>query len=112
MKTQSLLPLLATGVLCAAVVALAATKPKGKGDQAAQAKTGPIRVLFLGHESKHHNSNKFYPMLAKGLGQDGIYFDYVTTVGEAFDDVDFLNKFDAVLLYACLLYTSDAADEG
>lgn len=38
-------------------------------------KEGAIRVLFLGHESEHHNSNKFYPMLAKGLGRDAIYFD-------------------------------------
>ncbi|MDB4563633.1 hypothetical protein N9136_03255, partial [bacterium] len=37
-------------------------------------KEGAIRVLFLGHESEHHNSNKFYPMLAKALGRDAIYF--------------------------------------
>ena len=99
MKPQALLPLFAAGALCAAVVGLAAPKP---GEDAGQpsGRTGPVRVLFLGHESKHHNSNKFYPMLAKGLGRDGIYFDYVTTVGEAFDDVDTLNRYDAVLLYA------------
>ena len=60
----------------------------------------PIRVLFLGHESEHHNSNKFYPMLAKGLGRDAIYFDYVTTVEGALGDAAYLNKFDALLLYA------------
>ena len=49
----------------------------------AEPKAGAIRVLFLGHESEHHNSNKFYPMLAKGLGRDAIYFDYVTSVEEA-----------------------------
>jgi len=59
-----------------------------------------IRVLFLGHESEHHNSNKYYPMLAKGLGRDAIYFDYVTSVEEALGDADYLSKFDAVLLYA------------
>jgi hypothetical protein len=63
-------------------------------------KEGAIRVLFLGHESEHHNSNKYYPMLAKGLGQDAIYFDYVTRVEEALGDADYLSKFDAVLLYA------------
>ena len=63
-------------------------------------KEGAIRVLFLGHESEHHNSNKFYPMLAKGLGRDAIYFDYVTNVEEAFGDAEYLSKFDAVLLYA------------
>ncbi|MDB4515633.1 ThuA domain-containing protein, partial [Akkermansiaceae bacterium] len=63
-------------------------------------KEGAIRVLFLGHESEHHNSNKFYPMLAKALGRDAIYFDYVTNVEEAFGDAEYLSKFDAVLLYA------------
>ena len=42
----------------------------------AQADDGPIRVLFLGHPAKHHNSNEYYPMLAKALGRDAIYFDY------------------------------------
>ena len=52
-------------------------------------KEGAIRVLFLGHESEHHNSNKFYPMLAKALGRDAIYFDYVTNVEEALGDADY-----------------------
>ena len=34
-------------------------------------------------------------MLAKGLGQDAIYFDYVTRVEEALGDADYLSKFDA-----------------
>ncbi|NRB43821.1 MAG: hypothetical protein HRU47_03340, partial [Verrucomicrobiales bacterium] len=63
-------------------------------------KEGAIRVLFLGHDSEHHNSNKYYPMLAKGLGRDAIYFDYVTSVEEALGDATFLGKFDALLLYA------------
>ncbi len=82
----------AVGVLALAVFAV----PKAK----AEAKAGAIRVLFLGHESEHHNSNKFYPMLAKGLGQDAIYFDYVTSVEEALGDAAYLSKFDALLLYA------------
>ncbi len=82
----------AVGVLALAVFAA----PKAK----AEAKAGAIRVLFLGHESEHHNSNKFYPMLAKGLGRDAIYFDYVTSVEEALGDAAYLSKFDALLLYA------------
>ncbi len=61
---------------------------------------GPIRVLFLGHEKEHHNSNAYYPMLAQALGRDAIYFDYVTSVEEAMGDADYLDHFDAVLLYA------------
>ena len=60
----------------------------------------PIRVLFLGHESKLHNSNEYYPILSKSLGRDAIYFDYVTSVNKALDDADYLNQFDALLLYA------------
>ncbi|MBT4224738.1 MAG: hypothetical protein HOD72_09770, partial [Opitutae bacterium] len=65
-----------------------------------EALANPIRVLFLGHESKHHNSNDYYPMLAKALGRDAIYFDYVTSVEEALDDSGYLGRFDALLLYA------------
>ena len=93
MKSSRDLPLAIA--LCIGAIALAAPDaPKSNP------KEGPIRVLFLGHESEHHNSNKFYPMLAKGLGRDAIYFDYVTSVEEAFGDAAYLGKFDAVLLYA------------
>ena len=66
----------------------------------AKADDGPIRVLFLGHESEHHNSNLYYPMLSRALGRDAIYFDYVTSVEEALGDADYLGKFDALLLFA------------
>ena len=61
---------------------------------------GPLRILFLGHESTHHPSNEYYPMLAKALGRDGIYFDYHTSVEEALGDYDYLSQFDGLLLYA------------
>ncbi len=66
----------------------------------AKAADGPIRVLFLGHESEHHDSNQFYPMLSRALGRDAIYFDYVTSVEEALGDAARLAEFDALLLYA------------
>lgn len=101
MKTRaSFIPLLAAAVICVAVAGFSTTKSNPAGDAEPESKQGPIRVLFLGHDSKHHDSNKYYPMLAKGLGRDGIYFDYVTTVEEAFGDAEYLSKFDAVLLYA------------
>ena len=61
---------------------------------------GPIRVLFLGHEADNHRSDLYYPMIAQALGRDGIYFDYVTSPAQAFDDAEYLNRFDAVLIYA------------
>ena len=64
------------------------------------AEAGPIRVLFLGHPAKHHNSNEYYPMLAKALGRDAIYFDYTVSVEEALGDTNYLGRFDVLLLYA------------
>ena len=68
-----------------ALVIFAAPKTKTE----IKTKEGAIRVLFLGHESEHHNR-----MLAKG---HAIYFDYVTSVEEALGDATFLAKFDAAI---------------
>ena len=65
-----------------------------------QGMASPLRVLFLGHESEHHNSNRFFPMLQQALGREAIYFDYVTSVEDAFGDATYLGEFDAVMMYA------------
>ena len=97
MKNRALyIPLITSIVSAFALVILASPKTEIE----TKPKDGAIRVLFLGHDSEHHNSNKYYPMLAKGLGRDAIYFDYVTSVEEALGDATFLGKFDALLLYA------------
>ena len=62
MKKSPLLALLL--VLFLSVAALAADRP--------------IRVLFLGHESQHHDSGKYLPYLMANFGRDAIYFDYFT----------------------------------
>jgi len=62
--------------------------------------SGPVRVLFLGHDADHHLSSAYCPMLMEALGRDAIWFDYVTTPAAAFADSDFLDHYDAVLLYA------------
>src|SRR5215216_2266995 len=41
----------------------------------------PIRVLFLGHDSEHHNSAAYLPLLMQKMGREAIYFDYFTTPG-------------------------------
>ena len=69
MKVSRILPLVIAALVGAFVLA-APVAPTS------EPKEGAIRVLFLGHESEHHNSNKYYPMLAKALGRDAIYFDY------------------------------------
>lgn len=58
----------------------------------------PIRVLFLGHASPHHNSNQYYPILAERVKGEAIEFDYQTKP-ECLSSEN-LAKFDAVMLYA------------
>jgi len=78
-----------------AVLSLAQTSKKEQAQ-----KEGPLRILFLGHDQKHHNSNEYFPILAKATGREGIYYDYHTDLEEALGDYDYLSKFDGVLLYA------------
>jgi len=59
---------------------------------------GPIRVLFLGHESKHHNSGEYVPILMKEFGREAIYFDYFTKPDCL--NADTLSHYDALMLYA------------
>lgn len=57
-----------------------------------------IQVLFLGHNSKHHDSARFEPMLADALVSDGITFTYT---GDANDlNAANLAKYDALMIYA------------
>ncbi|MBG86027.1 MAG: glycosyl hydrolase [Verrucomicrobiales bacterium] len=84
-------------ILALCLICVAVAMPT-KQTQAAE--SGPVRVLFLGHEATHHRSNDYFPMLARALGRDAIYFDYVTSVEQALGDANYLNKFDALLLYA------------
>ena len=65
-----------------------------------QANSGPpgrIEILFLGHDSEHHNSEKFVPMLAMPLFQKGINITYT----EDTKDLNSLNlnKYDGLMIY-------------
>jgi len=58
----------------------------------------PIRVLFLGHASPHHNSNQYFPILSESVKSEAIEFDYQTKTDCL--SAENLGKFDAVMLYA------------
>ncbi len=58
----------------------------------------PIRVLFLGHDSKHHDSATSAALLMEKFGRDAIYFDYFSTPDCL--NRETLSKYDAVMLYA------------
>ncbi len=61
---------------------------------------GPRRaeILFLGHESKHHDSEKLMPYLARPLFQRGINLTYTDDPNDL--DLDYLNQFDGIAIYA------------
>ncbi len=61
-------------------------------------RTGPLRVLFLGHTSEHHDSGTFHPLLMRAWGREAIYLDYETSL--AVLTPARLADYDAVLLYA------------
>lgn len=65
---------------------------------AASADPGTLRVLFLGHNSPHHNSNLYSPILKEALAPRQIQLDYATTVDVL--NAENLKQYDAVLLYA------------
>jgi putative membrane-bound dehydrogenase-like protein len=64
----------------------------------APADAGPIRVLFLGHESKHHDSGKYLPWMMERFGREAIFFDYFTKPDCLNEET--LARYDTVMLYA------------
>jgi uncharacterized protein len=81
---------IAVGLLIAACVA------QGRGRIEAQAKN--IEVLFLGHNSQHHNSAKYAPMLTAALAPDGINITYTPDPADL--NAASLAKYDALMIYA------------
>lgn len=55
-------------------------------------------VLFLGHESVHHNSNRYAPMLMSPLFEKGINMTYTTDTNDLTDEN--LKKYDGLVIYA------------
>lgn len=64
------------------------------------AETGPrkIEVLFLGHNSEHHHSEKYAPLLASALVKDGINVSYSADPEDLNDE--HLKLYDALIIYA------------
>ncbi|PIQ22169.1 MAG: dehydrogenase, partial [Cytophagales bacterium CG18_big_fil_WC_8_21_14_2_50_42_9] len=57
-----------------------------------------IEVLFLGHKSEHHNSNKYAPGLATALFSRGINVTYTTDPADL--NTENLQKYDGLVIYA------------
>ena len=67
-------------------------------DRRADDQPRKIEILFLGHDSEHHNSEAYMPILASALAPEGINFTYTSNP----DDLNRENlaKYDALMLYA------------
>lgn len=65
-----------------------------------QAETGPkpIEILFLGHDSEHHNSEVFMPMLATPLFKKGINLTYTEDPNDLNEET--LKNYDGLMIYA------------
>ena len=57
-----------------------------------------VEMLFLGHESTHHDSQSYAPLLASALATHGINISWANDVAAL--NKENLSRFDALLLYA------------
>lgn len=80
-----------------------ANKAGRSADNPIKESTSPVsprraEVLFLGHDSEHHNSRRYADWLAKAVFNGGINISYT----ERADDLNAenLSKFDGVIIYA------------
>lgn len=80
------------------MLGIASISCQSSGDQQAGNDSPKIEVLFLGHDSEHHNSEAYAPILASALADDGINFTYTEDPADLNDQN--LGKYDALLLYA------------
>lgn len=55
-------------------------------------------ILFLGHKSEHHHSDKYAPILAMALFKDGINITYTTDRNDL--NAENLDKYDGLVIYA------------
>jgi len=60
--------------------------------------SGKLEILFLGHDSQHHNSAMLLPLLASGLSKEGISFTYTDKPDDL--NTENLDKYDALVIYA------------
>ena len=74
------------------------SKKAGSGQRTYPSDSRRIEILFLGHDSKHHNSEKFFPMLALPLFQKGINLTYTSDLNSL--NAETLAKYDGLMIYA------------
>jgi putative membrane-bound dehydrogenase-like protein len=58
----------------------------------------PLRLLFLGHEQRNHNSHQLFPLLAAPLARMGIQMTHADTPAEALV-AERLQYYDGIVIY-------------
>ena len=59
---------------------------------------GTVQLLFLGHDSDHHNGKKYMPLLASHLAPKGIQLTWASSPSVL--NAQELGKYDGLILYA------------
>ncbi len=70
----------------------------GSKNGVSQSKGRRAEVLFLGHNSKHHDSGKYAPWLAIKLFKSGINLTYTVDLNDL--NPENLSKYDGLIIYA------------
>jgi putative membrane-bound dehydrogenase-like protein len=60
--------------------------------------SGKLEILFLGHNSEHHNAAAYLPLLASHLAIEGINFTYTSNPNDL--NTENLSKYDGLMIYA------------
>jgi putative membrane-bound dehydrogenase-like protein len=60
--------------------------------------SGKLEILFLGHDSQHHNSAIYMPLLAARLATEGINFTYTSDPADL--NTENLDNYDGLMIYA------------
>ena len=82
-------------ILCLLIVMLGACSRSSKS---LRNESGRLEILFLGHNSEHHNSAVLMPVLASQFSLEGISFTYTSNPSDL--NAANLGNYDALLIYA------------
>jgi type 1 glutamine amidotransferase len=94
-ENPSIMRYIATTIYLAALTFLVSCN---SGSKPIRNDSGKLEILFLGHDSQHHNSAIFLPMLATQLSTEGIAFTYTSDPNDL--NAENLDKYDALMIYA------------
>jgi len=83
---------LAIGVICLAAII------NFKGSFIKDAKPHRLEILLLGHDSKHHNSEKFAEIISQDFFKNGINISYTTDPNDLNEEN--LAKYDGLMIYS------------